>query len=391
MERYVGIDAHAASCTLAVVGASGKRLRSIVVDTNGRALVEAVKGIGGRLHVCLEEGTHSAWLYELLEPHAAEVVVTVPPETRGQKSDVRDAWSRAEELRTGAIRTRVYKAPVHFMALHTAVRAQLMATRDLTRAKNRLKAVWRSRGMMPDSAVYSAQKREAWLKRLPPPHALLAQWLARQIEALEPLRDDAEAWLDREAKTHPIIRKLSTTPGLGTVRTAQVVAIVADPHRFRTRQQFYKGRADWRAIASVAQTVSIPVTANGDVATVKDAQTCLARSSARAVMIGRAAVGRPWLVGTIGAALMGRHRPDPAPEQRAAAAVEHYEALLSLYGTETGLRHARKHLAAYADVAVESGFALDPAERRALVTSETPAEVLSILARLYARPERKAA
>jgi transposase len=239
MERYVGIDAHAASCTLAVVGASGKRLRSIVVDTNGRALVEAVKGIGGRLHVCLEEGTHSAWLYELLEPHAAEVVVTVPPETRGQKSDVRDAWSRAEELRTGAIRTRVYKAPVHFMALHTAVRAQLMATRDLTRAKNRLKAVWRSRGMMPDSAVYSAQKREAWLKRLPPPHALLAQWLARQIEALEPLRDDAEAWLDREAKTHPIIRKLSTTPGLGTVRTAQVVAIVADPHRFRTRQQFW--------------------------------------------------------------------------------------------------------------------------------------------------------
>lgn len=239
MERYVGIDAHAASCTLAVVGASGKRLRSMVVDTNGRALVEAVKTIGGRLHICLEEGTQSGWLYELLLPHAAEVVVTVAPETRGPKSDSRDAWTRAEELRTGAIQTRVYKAPVHFMALHTAVRAQLMAVRDLTRAKNRLKAVWRSRGMMPDSAVYSAQKREAWLERLPAPHALLAQWLVRQIEALEPLRDEAETWLEREAKTHPIIRKLSTAPGLGTVRTAQVVAIVADPHRFRTRQQFW--------------------------------------------------------------------------------------------------------------------------------------------------------
>ena len=239
MERYVGVDAHAASCTLAVVGATGKRLRSIVVDTNGRALVEAVKGIGGRLHICLEEGTQSAWLYELLEPHAAEVVVTVAPETKGPKSDIRDAWTRAEELRTGAIRTRVYKAPTHFMALHTAVRAQLMAARDLTRAKNRLKAVWRSRGMMPDSAVYSAQKRTAWLERLPASHRLLAQWLLRQIEALKPLRDEAEGWLEREAKTHPIIRKLRTAPGLGTVRTAQVVAIVADPHRFRTRQQFW--------------------------------------------------------------------------------------------------------------------------------------------------------
>lgn len=239
MDRYVGVDAHATSCTLAVVGASGKRLKSIVVETNGRALVEAVKGIGGRPHVCLEEGTQSAWLYELLEPHAAEVVVTVAPETKGPKSDIRDAWTRAEELRVGAIRTRVYKAPQHFAALHNAVRAQLMAVRDLTRAKNRLRAVWRSRGVMPDRSIYGAAGREEWLKRLPPPHRLLAEWLGRQIEALEPLRDEAEEWLVREAKTHPIIRKLSTAPGLGTVRTAQVVAIVADPHRFRTRQQFW--------------------------------------------------------------------------------------------------------------------------------------------------------
>lgn len=239
MERYVGVDAHAVSCTLAVVGASGKRLRSIVVETNGRALVEAVKGIGGRLHICLEEGTQSAWLYELLEPHAAEVVVTVAPETKGPKSDVRDAWTRAEELRVGAIRTCVYKAPQHFAALHNAVRAQLMAVRDLTRAKNRLRAVWRSRGVMPDRSIYDPKGREKWLKRLPSPYRLLAEWLARQIEALEPVRGEAEEWLLREAKTHPIIRKLSTAPGLGTVRTAQVVAIVADPHRFRTRQQFW--------------------------------------------------------------------------------------------------------------------------------------------------------
>ncbi len=239
MDRYVGVDAHAASCTLAVIGASGRRLKSIVVETNGRALVEAVKGIGRRLHICLEEGTQSAWLYELLEPHAVEIVVTVAPETKGPKSDKRDAWTRAEELRTGAIRTRVYKAPPHFAALHSAVRAQMMATRDLTRAKNRLKAVWRSRGVMPDRGIYDEERRAKWLACLPVPYRQLAEWLGREIEALEPLRDQAEEWLQREARAHPIIRRLGTAPGLGPVRSAQVVAIVADPHRFRTRQQFW--------------------------------------------------------------------------------------------------------------------------------------------------------
>jgi hypothetical protein len=66
MDRYIGIDSHVDSCTLGVVGSSGRRLKSIVVETNGRALVEAVQSIPGRRHICVEEGTQSAWLYELL-------------------------------------------------------------------------------------------------------------------------------------------------------------------------------------------------------------------------------------------------------------------------------------------------------------------------------------
>ena len=75
MDRYVGLDGHARSCTLGVIGPSGKRLKSMVVETNGQALVEAVRGIAGQVHLCLEEGTQSAWLYELLAPHvgAAEL------------------------------------------------------------------------------------------------------------------------------------------------------------------------------------------------------------------------------------------------------------------------------------------------------------------------------
>jgi tRNA-dihydrouridine synthase len=137
--------------------------------------------------------------------------------------------------------------------------------------------------------------------------------------------------------------------------------------------------------------VGIPVIANGDITDADGARRCLTASGADAVMVGRAAVGRPWLVGQIGAALEGRIRPVPTPETMAAVAVEHYEGLLSLYGRETGIRHARKHLAAAADIASASGFTFGAKDRLSLVTSEEPREVKSLLQRIYANPSRKAA
>jgi nifR3 family TIM-barrel protein len=159
----------------------------------------------------------------------------------------------------------------------------------------------------------------------------------------------------------------------------------------RTRQQFYKGSADWAAIAATATAVACPVIANGDVGSAEDARRCLYSSGATAVMVGRAAVGRPWLVGQIGATLQGRVLPDPSPEVRAAVAIEHYEGLIALYGRSTGIRHARKHLAAYADAAAAAGFAIHPADRLTLVTSEDPSQVVRLLRRLYGEPRREAA
>lgn len=152
----------------------------------------------------------------------------------------------------------------------------------------------------------------------------------------------------------------------------------------RTRRQFYAGKADWAAIHTVKQAVAIPVVANGDCASLADAVSMLAQSGADAVMIGRSAIGRPWFVGDVAHYLaQGAVRPEPTRAARKEAAIEHYETLLEIFGASQGLRHARKHLAAYAEWSDAPARA---ALRRRLVTSKRPDAVKSALCELFDRP-----
>ena len=166
-------------------------------------------------------------------------------------------------------------------------------------------------------------------------------------------------------------------------RRAEGLGLNAVTVHGRTRQQFYKDRADWAAIRAVVEAVAIPVIANGDVTTLAEARTCLARSGAAGLMVGRAAVGRPWLVGALAAGLAGRPAPVLSGAEMAGLAVEHYQGLLALYGLRMGVRHARKHLAAYA----ETGGALEPAERTALLTTTDPEVALALLARAFGQAD----
>jgi tRNA-dihydrouridine synthase B len=116
----------------------------------------------------------------------------------------------------------------------------------------------------------------------------------------------------------------------------------------RTRCQLYAGSADWRFIREVKDAVLIPVIVNGDITTLDDADEALAQSGADGVMIGRGCYGRPWFIGQVIEWLRHRRRrPDPPLSAQYRIVRGHYDDILSHYGTEVGLRIARKHLGWY--------------------------------------------
>lgn len=240
MARYIGLDVHLASCTMVVVGESGKKLACHVVETNVGVLIELIKAIPKPRFLCFEEGTQSAWLYEKLSPYTNETIVTVQDEKQLHKDDERDAFNLANRLRTGAIKIRVYKKVGPYGRLRELTRVHQMQVNDSVRIQNRIKSMFRARGLTADDQIYDPVLREQWIKKLPEPSQPVAWLLLRQFDAVEPLRDAAEKACVQEARKHAMFKILKSIPGLGDIRVARLMAIVVSPCRFRTRQQLWK-------------------------------------------------------------------------------------------------------------------------------------------------------
>ncbi len=172
---------------------------------------------------------------------------------------------------------------------------------------------------------------------------------------------------DEASLNAPLIASIAEQSG------AKMVSIHA-----RTRNQFYKGRADWRLVRLVRDEISIPLLVNGDIASLDDARSALRLSGACGIMIGRGAIGRPWFPGQLARALRdGKPFATPPPDEQRQVVKQHYRAILSHYGEQPGVRCARKHLAAYIETA-SKGKDIDIARWRGRICrAECPDDVIA--------------
>ena len=148
----------------------------------------------------------------------------------------------------------------------------------------------------------------------------------------------------------------------------------------RTRNQMYKGSADWGFVRRVKEATSLPVIVNGDICSREDARDALQQSGADGVMIGRGAYGKPWLLGQVMADLSGGGTsPDPSIDEQLALILEQYDAMQSLYGTVTGVNLARKHIGWYT-----KGLSGSAEFRNKVNQVDDPATVIRMLRDFYA-------
>jgi len=241
--KYIGMDVHMATTVIAVVNSVGGTVAEAVVETKPSTLLDFLKSQRGTVHVTFEEGTQAAWLHDLIRPHVAEVVVCNPREIPAQdnKADRSDAKRLAELLRTQRLKA-VYHGEHGTQALKELSRSYGAILSDSTRVKNRLKGVFRGRGIScTGTTVYSKKGREQWLKMLDDSavRSRISK-LFKELDCLTELRNEAEKELLAEARKNPATKILRSIPGIGPVRAAVILGFTITPHRFRTKSQFWK-------------------------------------------------------------------------------------------------------------------------------------------------------
>jgi len=242
--KYIGLDVHQATLSVAVLDGHGDLVMQSVMATQAATILEFLRGLRGTLQVTFEEGTHSAWLHDLLWRRVARVVVCNPRKNTllkaGNKSDAIDACKLAELLRAGLL-SPVYHGESSTSTLKQLGRSYTALTEDTTRVKSRLKALYRSQAIpCAGQKLYGQRHRGEWLAQLRDTGLRRrGERLCQQMDALQALRMEARRELIAESHKHEAVKLLRTIPFLGPIRAALLIGRVQTPHRFRTKRQFW--------------------------------------------------------------------------------------------------------------------------------------------------------
>jgi transposase len=243
-EKYIGLDVHQATISVAVMDSSGKVVMESILETKAATILEFFAGLRGTLSVTFEEGTWAAWLYDLLKPHVAKLVVCNPRKNallkHGNKSDRIDAFNLADLLRLNRLES-VYHGETSVRMLRELARSYLTTVKDLSRVMNRLKALYRSWAIpCAGRDVYYTRHRSQWLDKIPEAGTRRrAEQLYQQLDLLQQLRQQARSELLAESRKHAITAGLRQIPSLGPIRCALAVALIQTPHRFRSKRQLW--------------------------------------------------------------------------------------------------------------------------------------------------------
>jgi transposase len=242
--KYVAADAHNATTTFTVRDANHHVSMRGTVATREKELIAFVKAIPGIVHLTFEEGTMAGWLYEILHPHVAELIVCDPRKNKllghGSKSDGIDA-DKLSDLLLGGFLTPVYHGENGTKELRSLVRAYGRVVEDSVRLMNQLKAIFRGRGVVvAGDAIYATEGRDAWIAQLPS-DALQrhAGWVLRQLDLSMEVRAESEKAMLEAARRRKEWRRMTAVPGIGPIRAAQIIGIVGTPYRFRTKRQLW--------------------------------------------------------------------------------------------------------------------------------------------------------
>ena len=242
--KYIGMDVHKESISIAVMNACGKYVMECVIETKASIILQFVHGLSGDLHVTFEEGTWAAWLYDLLKPHVTEVLVCNPRKNallkEGSKGDKIDARKLVELLRLNNLKP-VYHGESGVRTLKELARSYLTITKDVGRVMNRLKALYRSWGILcPGNEVYAPRHRVEWLAKIREAGVRRrAEHYYQQLDVLRLLRQEVRRDLLGESKKHKAWKLLRQIPGIGPIRAALLIALIQTPHRFRTKRQLW--------------------------------------------------------------------------------------------------------------------------------------------------------